>query len=125
MGWHLVGDPDPGFLRAINRLLARDTYSVLILPKIGSEEWLRPLTEGLYFMRARNRYAEQTTAAALVQPLPAGHRVAVIDRALLESDAEGAKTLRASSVRGTPSRSSTAGDSDLPRCTDRASWGIR
>jgi hypothetical protein len=49
-------------------------------------------------VRARSRCAEQTTAAALVQPLPAGHRVAVIDRALLESDAEGAKTLRESIV---------------------------
>lgn len=98
MGWHLAGDPDPCFLRSINRLLPRDTYSVLILPEIGPQGWLRPLTEGLYFVRAQSRYAERTTAEELVQPLPAGYRVDVIDRALLENDTEGTEALRQSIV---------------------------
>jgi GNAT superfamily N-acetyltransferase len=93
VSWHLAGDPDPHFLRAINRLLPRDTYSVLILPEIGPQEWLRPLSEDLYFVRARSRYAERTEAAARAVPCPQGYRLRPVDGTLLGGGAAGVEEL--------------------------------
>jgi len=94
VGWHVVGLPSLDFLRAINRLLPRDTYSVLILPDDQADAWLPTLTEDLYFVRARSRYAVRTQAAVPEPACPNGYRVEAIDQALLERDVEGIEGLR-------------------------------
>ena len=94
VGWHVVGRPSPDFLRAINRLLPRDTYSVLILPDDQADAWLPTLTEDLYFVRARSRYAARTQVAVPEPPCPEGYRVEAIDQALLEHDVEGIEGIR-------------------------------
>jgi len=94
VGWYVVGRPVPVFLRAINRLLPRDTYSVLILPDGQADEWLPALTEDLYFVRARSRYALRWQTAVPETSCPEGYRTAAIDRALLESKIEGVEGIR-------------------------------
>ena len=94
VGWYIVGRPDLDFLRAINRLLPRDTYSVLILPDNQEDEWLPTLAEDLYFVRARSRYAVRTQAAVPEPPCPEGYRVESIHRMLLERDVEGTADLQ-------------------------------
>jgi len=94
-GWHVVGRPDSGFLQSINRLLPRDTYSILILPEAQTREWLPLLSENLYFVRARSRYAERTGAAAREVPCPQGYRLKPIDGALLGGGAAGIDDLKA------------------------------
>jgi len=87
--WHVVGRPSPDFLRVINQLLPRDTYSVLILPDDQADAWLPTLTEELYFVRARSRYAVRRQAAVPEPACPEGYRVEPINRTLLERGTEG------------------------------------
>jgi len=94
VGWHVVGRPSPDFLRAINRLLPRDTYSVLILPDDQADAWLPTLTEDLYFVRARSRYAVRTQAVVPEPPCPDGYRVEAVDQVLLEREVEGIEGIR-------------------------------
>lgn len=94
VGWHIVGRPSADFLRAINRLLPRDTYSVLILPDDQADAWLPALAEDLYFVRARSRYAMRTQAAVPEPACPNGYRVEAIDQALLGREVEGIEDIR-------------------------------
>ena len=94
VGWHVVGRPSPDFLRVINRLLPRDTYSVLVLPDDQADAWLPTLTEDLYFVRARSRYAVRTQAVVPEPPCPDGYRVEAVDQVLLEREVEGIEGIR-------------------------------
>lgn len=92
MCWHIVGTPSPEFLKGINLLLPRDTYSVLGPTITASHRKI--LFEDLYFVCAKSRYAERTSPTAIYHPLYADYAAPPIDRQLLESDLEGAADLR-------------------------------
>lgn len=92
--WYVSGDPSPQFLRSINKELPRDTYSVLILAPSITANQRAVLFRDLYFVCAKSRYAERTSANAIQHPLHDGYRVLPIDRQLLEGNLVGASILK-------------------------------
>ncbi|MFC2094909.1 GNAT family N-acetyltransferase [Candidatus Bipolaricaulota bacterium] len=92
--WYVAGNLTRQFLQGINEILPRDIYSVLILdPSITASERAL-LCEGLYFVRAKSRYAKRTASDTVQQPLPAGYDALPVNQHLLEGDLEGASDLR-------------------------------
>ena len=67
--WYVVGYPNREFLQAINDRLPRDSYSVLVFGHTITEDQRAILTQGMYFVRARSRYAERTSPTPIHVPL--------------------------------------------------------
>ena len=92
--WYIAGDASPEFMRSVNGLLPRDTYSVLVLdPSIAASQ-REILCRDLCFVRARSCYAERIAPDSVHCPLPEGYRILPIDRHLLEGNLRGAADLR-------------------------------
>lgn len=96
--WYVAGNPNPGFLRSINKKLSRDTFSVLILDPSITESQRAVLLDDLYFVEAKSRYAVRTNPNPVMHSMPESYRALPIDRALLEGNLEGAAEIRADIV---------------------------
>ena len=96
--WYVVGYPTRDFLQAINERLPRDTYSVLVFGNTITEDQRAILTQDMYFVRARSRYAERTNPTPIHYPLAESYTSHPIDHGLLHGNLGGVDNLKASIV---------------------------
>jgi RimJ/RimL family protein N-acetyltransferase len=92
--WYIAGNPSSEFLQSVNRLLPRDTFSVLLLDSLIMSPEHSPLGASLYFVKAKSRYAIRTLSCPLLHPLSTGYYALPVNQPLLEGDLEGAANIR-------------------------------
>ena len=97
--WYVVGYPSREFLSEINDRLPTDAYSVLVFGDTITEHQRTVLTQDMYFVRARSRYAERIDTSPIDYPLADGYASLPIDHDLLNRDLEGLDDLRENIVR--------------------------
>ena len=97
--WYIVGYPSREFLQAIKDRLPKDTFSVLVFGNTITEDQRAILTQDMYFVRARSRYAERTNPTPIHYPLTEGYTSHPMDNSLFSGNLGGLENLRAGIIR--------------------------